>query len=245
MLKRYVVGLDLGQTQDPSALAVAEATEVVDPERPPRMRRLVAIRHLQRWPLGTGYPTIVAQVKQLLQRDLLRGSTLAVDATGVGRAVVEMFRMERLPAVLQPVVISCGQHSTATAGTITVPKKDLVGVLQALLSSRRLTVAPRLREADTLRKEFQIFSAKVTKAGNEIYEALRERDHDDLVLAVALACWVVEGRLPASVWPDQENLPIRTWRERIGDRDRNSRACEPSAQERVGLFGLRPRWYPV
>ena len=31
---------------------------------------------------------------------------------------------------------------------------------------------------------------KVTLAGNETFEAWRERDHDDLVLAVALALYV-------------------------------------------------------
>jgi hypothetical protein len=30
---------------------------------------------------------------------------------------------------------------------------------------------------------------KMTAAGNEQYEAWRESAHDDLVLAVALACW--------------------------------------------------------
>jgi len=33
---------------------------------------------------------------------------------------------------------------------------------------------------------------KVTTAGNETFEAWRERDHDDLVLAVGIAAWVAE-----------------------------------------------------
>jgi hypothetical protein len=34
---------------------------------------------------------------------------------------------------------------------------------------------------------------KVSAAGNEAFTGWRERDHDDLVLAVALACWLAEG----------------------------------------------------
>jgi hypothetical protein len=37
------------------------------------------------------------------------------------------------------------------------------------------------------------FKVKINiNTGNESFEAWRERDHDDLVLAVALACWFGE-----------------------------------------------------
>ena len=50
--------------------------------------------------------------------------------------------------------------------------------------------------------ELLTFSTKMSAAGNEKYEALRERDHDDMVLAVAMALWRAEksprGRL--EIW---------------------------------------------
>ena len=36
---------------------------------------------------------------------------------------------------------------------------------------------------------------KITTAGNDTYEAWRESDHDDLVLAAAFACWYGEKEL--------------------------------------------------
>jgi len=40
-----------------------------------------------------------------------------------------------------------------------------------------------------LARELETFQVKLTEAGNETFESWRERDHDDLVLAVALVCW--------------------------------------------------------
>jgi hypothetical protein len=44
-----------------------------------------------------------------------------------------------------------------------------------------------------LARELQTFKIKMTAAGNETLESWRERDHDDLVLAVALAAWAGEN----------------------------------------------------
>jgi hypothetical protein len=43
-------------------------------------------------------------------------------------------------------------------------------------------------------KELENFKAKVTVAASDPYELWREGQHDDLVLAVALACWEGERR---------------------------------------------------
>jgi hypothetical protein len=68
--------------------------------------------------------------------------------------------------------------------------------VQAALQVRRLRIAPALREVRTLTKELQTFRVKVNLAtANESFEAWRERDHDDLVLAVALAVWLAERPL--------------------------------------------------
>ncbi len=44
-------------------------------------------------------------------------------------------------------------------------------------------------------EELQNFRIKFTKAGNDTYEAWRESDHDDLVLAAAMAAWFGEKKL--------------------------------------------------
>jgi hypothetical protein len=37
------------------------------------------------------------------------------------------------------------------------------------------------------------FTVRITEAGNESFEAWREKDHDDLVLADHKACWAGES----------------------------------------------------
>jgi hypothetical protein len=51
----------------------------------------------------------------------------------------------------------------------------------------QVAIAEGLPLTAVLAEELAAFRVKVTPAGNETFEAWRERDHDDLVLAVALA----------------------------------------------------------
>jgi len=73
-----------------------------------------------------------------------------------------------------------------------VPKKELVTCLQVVMQSRRLRIARGLHEAALLVRELQQFQVKITTAANETFGVWREGQHDDLVLAVALACWWAE-----------------------------------------------------
>jgi hypothetical protein len=183
----YVAGLDLGQSQDFTALAVVERS--VDAEGGPAS---YTVGHLKRWPLKTPYTRIASDLRELLTRPPLAGPDLVVDKTGVGAAVVDLFAAAGLASPVCPVLITSG-HETRLApdGAWHVAKKELVSVLQALLQSRRLRVAA-LPERALLVKELLAFKVKITAAANEVYESWRERDHDDLVLAVALACWHAE-----------------------------------------------------
>jgi hypothetical protein len=199
--RRYFVGLDLGQAQDFTALAVLDRP-VTHPTAPPEQRRpAYALRHLQRFPLGTPYPDVVRAVVGLLRTPPLPGCLLAVDQTGVGRAVVEMLADGlRSRATCRMVAITITGGHAVTHGedhSLHVPKKELVGTLQVLLQTRRLQVARTLPDAPALVRELENFRVKITPALNETFEPWRDGQHDDLVLAVALAAWVGEKGLPA------------------------------------------------
>ena len=71
-------------------------------------------------------------------------------------------------------------------------------MLQMMLQARRIKVAPSLPEAATLVRELTTFQVKITPAANEVFGAWREGQHDDLVLAVAIAVWQAERAL--EVW---------------------------------------------
>jgi hypothetical protein len=188
--RRYVLGLDLGPPGEPTALAVAE-------QHWPGRDAHIHVRHLHRWVPGTPYPQIVADVVTLTKDRSLHGALLAVDQTGVGRPVAEL--VEKAVGAYQTtrMVVTAGHAAEWTDDRARlVPKRDLVGVLQVLLQTRRLRVANQLPEAATLERELLTFRAKTPAAGAETVESWRERPHDDLVLAVAFACWLGEWTGP-------------------------------------------------
>jgi len=197
----YVLGLDLGQRRDYSALTL---DEIHDRGTPAASHH---VRHLHRWPLGTGYPTIVADVAALVGRPPLdRSGVLVVDRTGVGVPVTDMFVQAKLPIRLVAVTITAGHKAARQEdGSWHTPKRDLVSTMAVLLQSARLKIAPGLAEAETLRAELENFRTKVTAAGNEtsgVAEEWRAGRNDDLLLATALACWYGEhGPIPRPFRP--------------------------------------------
>ncbi len=205
-MERWCIGLDLGQTNDYSALSIVSAPQGVREAQH-------NVPWLQRWPLGTPYPTIVGDTVALVARlaaqhpHALR--MLVVDATGVGRPVVDLFtqRHVRLAASLVAATITGGSQASFAprpggGQEWHLPKRELVSAMQLLLQSRRVHIAPALPEAATLAAELQNFQVKITAAANDTYGAWREGTHDDLVLATALPCWaLLHGRWPQPFRP--------------------------------------------
>jgi hypothetical protein len=194
----HVLGLDLGQAQDFSALALLER-RWVQHEESRRWEIHFALRYLHRWPLKTSYPRIVADVCDLVQRPPLRNPLLAVDQTGVGRAVLDILRQARPQARVRPILITAGHEVTQDEeGSWHVPKKELASSLQAVLQQRRLRIA-NVPEREILVQELMNFRVKVTVHANEQFEAWRENQNDDTVLAVAMACWLGQHCQPGRI----------------------------------------------
>jgi hypothetical protein len=102
----------------------------------------------------------------------------------------------QVSCLLFPMTLTAGHAVTGgEAGGLYVPKKELIGTLQLLLQTRRLQVARTLTDAAVLIKELENYRIKVTTARQETFESWREGQHDDLVLAVALAAWLGEQAL--------------------------------------------------
>jgi hypothetical protein len=147
------------------------------------------VGHLERMPLGTPYPGIVAHVGRLLGK-LPTGTELVIDITGVGKPVFEMFTY----AGISPsgVLITAGTTETRDGAICGVPKLTLVSRLQALLHEGRLKILRELTEAETLVRELQDFRVEFTATGHLTFNA-RTGKHDDLVLALAIAVWRAHG----------------------------------------------------
>src|SRR5215467_6995012 len=141
MRSEYFVGLDLGQSLDPTALAVLEKAERQGDWDAVaygyRTVQSLQLRHLERIPLGTSYPNVVERVAQVMQsRALANGRRhLIVDATGVGRPVVDLLRKERMDCRIEPATITSGNAEGMSGGYHRVPKRDLIVGLQVLLQN--------------------------------------------------------------------------------------------------------------
>jgi len=150
----------------------------------------------QRWPLGTEYTTIVDDVAEIVSsRDMRGRCRLVIDFTGVGRGIMDMFKVAHRNGRMgghwpMGVTITggfAGNERQSESGS--VHKGDLVSRLQHAAAGR-VKVARDLPLADVLEKELRAFRVKQKpKTGNVDWEAARESDHDDIVIALALALW--------------------------------------------------------
>src|SRR3954447_5415948 len=189
MAADYIVSIDLGQVNDPTAICVLERREqptgrqeVVQNVRSwfagyehephyyhaPQTAGVYDIVRLERLELGTPYTAIPDRVRTIAQRvqqswldavweeegaavragrRVTQHPTLAdapidvvMDATGVGRPVVDLLR----EAGLDPVAVTIhggDQVIRVNERECRVPKRDLVGSVQAAMQTRRLRAA--------------------------------------------------------------------------------------------------------
>jgi phage FluMu gp28-like protein len=181
---QFILGIDLGELRDYTALVVLEVKKG-DPST-------YDCRHLERIPLGAGYPEQVEYIAQLVKSLRAIGNVrIAVDATGVGRPVIEMLR----PVVGRLNAITLTGGDAVTEGEdreYRAPKRDVVAATKVLLQCGRLRIAEALPLASVLVEELLAFEVRISPRGHDSYAAGRESEHDDLVLALALAVWLAE-----------------------------------------------------
>ena len=201
----FLFGNDIGQEADNGAVFVAE--RIGDP---PSMYHCGYLRMV---PLGTAYHEHVSEVVEKVYHPKMRNHrrVVIVDATSVGRPVMEMFarslreRRELAPkddglVQLVGVTITAGDTPTIDRGEswwkLNVPKKALVTALEVVLQGKRLSIDPTMPDVANWRAQMHAFTRKTRPSGSITYEAQREGDHDDLVVASMLAVWYGEHRLP-------------------------------------------------
>ena len=198
---RYFLGLDLGQSNDSTAIAVARRVRFLhtkeagsrDPHWTEEKPSVFQVGYLERVPLGMTYPAIVNHVARLLQRAVWVGNIdLVIDQTGVGRPVCDLFASAGIPFIA--VTITGGESESRDGRNYRVPKGLLVSGVQALLHEGHLHIQKDLPESATLVRELQDFRVNFTAAGAMTFGA-REAKHDDLVLALALAVWRSRQRI--------------------------------------------------
>ena len=197
-----VVGADIGQLRDPTAIVVAEA----ELQKGPRRQVIYNVRHAERLPLGTEYPKVADRVAGIVrsireaddeERIRLWASDLKptpiwvmADATGVGRPVVELLRdaLTGTGAYLTAVTFTAGDGIEGSLGSheLRVSKTFFASRLKSLTQTDRVHL-PDTAEARELADELQNYELRVSKKANTILGAFKHGTHDDLVTALGLA----------------------------------------------------------
>jgi hypothetical protein len=112
--------------------------------------------------------------------------------------VVDSLSRAGLPCEIVSVTITAGQKETRTGSNYSVPKQNLIAGLQLALEHDELRIARDLREAGPLIRE--MLSVRVQSGFSKVrIGADGYGEHDDLVIALALACW--RARRPRNLLP--------------------------------------------
>lgn len=181
----YYIGLSLGQLGDRTALSI------VRDAAPEGAVRIHECRHLQVWQPGTSHMAIIADIKTMLGAPTLHDANiaLAIDMTVAGESVALMYRNALgVPTSLYDIAAGTAGH---------LPKREIVSLMRALLEQNRFRYATGIEHASTLQTELQHFQVKQVSPDNALMD-WRNRPHDDLVIATALACWLLEQSMSAS-----------------------------------------------
>jgi hypothetical protein len=187
----FFIGVDLGQISDYSTFVVLE--------RHGRKREDYEFhcRDLYRWQLRTSFPKIVTDAAEWVNDaafsdNVSQPPVLAIDRTGVGGAVSDLFKQEQIHGKLMPITITGGNSVTTDSDSTKVPKRELCGVVAVALQRDKLKFAKEHPLTPLLQKELENFKAKITSSGNDVFGAgddWRIGNNDDLVLGLAMALW--------------------------------------------------------
>jgi hypothetical protein len=202
----HVLGLALGRPQETTALAIVEgvgtaySVPVVMRDAELGVLRDVAwplagppgsyqVRYLERLDAGSSYAAIAATVAACVDR--LAEPLLAVDATLVGHPVIIALQQAGLAPA--PVVLTTGGVASQQGAYWRVPLRDTLALVALRLQAGRLRIARALPLAPVLADELVRLPARPAPVASPVDDlAGRDGPHDDLVRAVAIACWLGE-----------------------------------------------------
>ncbi len=215
----YYVGVDLGQTNDSTAIAVVEepvylhringwlpfepgwhAPDALQPEvlatvwqtmlRHGRPHGpILRARHLERLPLGTNYVDVVERVTRLLATPPLADRPTCLVVDITGVGRGVYDLMRRSGLDAIGISIHGGSELSVTGEGWSTPKRDLISATQVRLQSGTLQVAASLPETATLIHELVNYRVKIDERTAHDSYNARSGQHDDLVLALCLAVW--------------------------------------------------------
>lgn len=199
--RRFHIGLDLGRTQDYTAISILERSLLRSQQHEPVEHRFISydtlsVVYLYRFPLRTPYPEVVERVRRLIEsQPLLENAHLAIDATGAGLPIYEFIKKNpssKPRARIVPISITSGTTVSSDGVIYCVPRALLLNTLETHLVEKTLGIASRLPLAPVLLRELAQLRVGSTSTGKPRIETAKSNQHDDLVFATALATFCNE-----------------------------------------------------
>ena len=207
----FALALELGKASEGSAAALVERVEPPVSPGPvvvPPVKSHFEVKGLCRFAAGTESGQITDSVMKLLssapvaeelQRTHLKTSDgvvrsvhtqfrWVVDQTAVGKPIVDMV-LEKLGHPCTDRVIFAGNHTeTEVDGLHYIPKNLLISEIEVLLEEGRLKISDQHPLTPDLKNALLNYKEKRSAPSASAIDPWREQAHDDLVLAVGLAC---------------------------------------------------------
>lgn len=198
--RRLFAGIDVGQVNDATALAVVERHRPVvvahghlfeweikqARKEAADMPVRLDLRHLERIPLGTSYPRQVEIIMARLRHPALRGARTYIDATGVGRPVLQSLKRQGARNLHGITITGAQSEAKRTSDGWNVGKAELVNGVNIAMQVGRLRFG-RLPHVEQLEHELKEFRSRQNPTTGHTTFNAREGQHDDLVLALSYA----------------------------------------------------------
>lgn len=209
-----VLGLDLGQVNDPAAcvmisrrrfdLSHPNRSKPVEGPKPPA-EMPVEVEFIHEWPRGTDYTKIVHFILNLHETKTIDGrdvqervwiDALVFDMTGVGRPFRDILNKEAKRLQFAGRIVGVNLSSSDTALKVqadsrgkflTVAKLEMLTAVN-IYAQQGLLRYPRGWDTKKLFEQMQTFQLKKTKAANVTFEQGGPGHHGDVVIALGLAC---------------------------------------------------------
>jgi hypothetical protein len=216
--REAILGVDLGQSQHPTALALlVNLSQSVSRHNWREAHDPVSdywlLSYAEVLPLGISFTqiarTITATLANLRRHHPAITIKTTVDATGLGAPAIELIQQEivhyhsshreRLGA-LEGIVFTGGatitrtKHNTLPIDLFHVPKLTLLNSVATAMENNLLKVPAKLPLKDQLLQQLQSLEIHHTTHANPTIRINRESDpesiaHADLVMALAMATW--------------------------------------------------------
>lgn len=198
---RYWLGVDLGQSQDYTALTILLDECLPEWESGhkqilgPRRRTVV---HADKFK-GVSYPDIVAHVLRTMSNEKLRGKVrLIVDGSGLGRVVSDLLTDASVPHTAIQMV--AGQNWARKGRYVNVGKTLLLENLSVMFATGDLSFVADLPLRQDILHELETFQLEMTAAGNQVItQGKVGTHHGDLAISLAIAAFASEYLKPGVI----------------------------------------------